>query len=131
LVCGASLFGSCSLVVFGNLAEFERVLCLSKNLSVDDAPINLSRSCYLIIDTATHRIFKNQSSSANVSLLFNLFCLFSVFAIAVHYLYTGVITFVLLSLHGIVGVTDYLGLDKLLSLSVVHNSKQLLLCIYA
>lgn len=43
---------------------FDRVLWLSENLSVHDAPINLSRSCYLIIDTATHRVFKNQSSSA-------------------------------------------------------------------
>jgi len=43
LVCDASLFGSCSLVVLGNLTEFERgVLWLSENLTFDvDARINL------------------------------------------------------------------------------------------
>jgi hypothetical protein len=43
LIGNASLFGSCSLVVLGNLTEFERgVLWLSENLTFDvDARINL------------------------------------------------------------------------------------------
>lgn len=78
LVCDASLFGSCSLVVLGNLTEFERgVLWLSENLTFDvDARINLFEVMLLIIATITTQDFKNQRSSSFSNCF--LFLLFSV-----------------------------------------------------
>jgi len=72
LVCDASLFGSCSLVVLGNLTEFERgVLWLSENLTFDvDARINLFEVMLFDYFHCYHTGFQEPKQLCLFSLLF-------------------------------------------------------------
>lgn len=65
MVCDVLLFCSCSLVVLGNLTEFERgVLWLSENLTFDvDARINLFEVILFDYFHSYTQDFKNESSS--------------------------------------------------------------------
>ena len=75
MVCDASLFGSCSLVVLGNLTEFERgVLWLSENLTFDvDARINLFEVMLFGYLQCYAQDFENQISPAVCHYFFWLF----------------------------------------------------------